>query len=262
MTVAFGPYVGEFGWEVRAWAPHVYARVSRMRTAGDQTPVVIMAREGSRALYEPALALPGVDFECDWDWPKDPAEYMHLHRPEAQRAWEDYVSARVTGLKWHLNQPRPGEAFAESCLAEIKQHDYGGLAAICPKRDGVMFHHRHRHDLARERNYVYWNDLHSLVNMGMIGPWFRPPCASRTSASSLADMRRSSCVAGESSGPMHLAITAGVPIVVWGESKNRTRYEHDNWHGVPFRFIDGLQPDPKAIADAVADLLEELRGGV
>ncbi|MFI4881793.1 MAG: hypothetical protein ACIAQU_04330 [Phycisphaerales bacterium JB064] len=258
MTVVFGPYVGEFGWEVRAWAPHVYARVVRMRVAGDQTPVTIIAKEGSRALYEPALALKGVEFCTREDWPKEPAEYMHLHHPGAQRAWEERLDEQTSLLKIAAIRPKPGLAFAESCLEDIKKHGYeanpttqsGYMIAIC-RRD--------RADLAPERNYQRWDDLRDhLVDTATPHNW-----VSKTwSCVALDDLRSAPVAVGESSGPMHLAITAGVPIVTWGKPGTREKYEHDNWHGVPMRIIDGLQPEPQAIADAVADLLEEVSGGV
>lgn len=259
MTVVFGPYVGEFGWEVRAWAPHVYARVRRMRVAGDQRPVIIVAREGSRALYEPSLAIAGVDFESDWDWPKAPAEYMHLHHPAAQAAWEERIDERLLGRKAQVICPRPGEAFAESCLEDIKKHGYEGCVRMASVPTGIALCVRGRTDLGLQRNYAQWPDLAPML--GKLA-WCLRKVADCSAGEALRDIWQSRVAVGESSGKMHLAATAGVPFVVWGEAKNRARYEHDNWHGVPFRFIDGLQPEPKVIADAVKDLLKEIERGV
>lgn len=69
------------------------------------------------------------------------------------------------------------------------------------------------------------------------------------------------CVIGQSSGVMHLATLCGAPIVVWGDSRTYfdetldVRYKH-TWNPfktpVEFIFDDNWKPDPRKIIDCVS----------
>jgi ADP-heptose:LPS heptosyltransferase len=69
-------------------------------------------------------------------------------------------------------------------------------------------------------------------------------------------------VAGENSGPMHLANLCGKPTVLWAQDQWRIDYSL-RWN--PFRvpiYIaanDTHQPPPEVIAETIARALEDLR---
>jgi len=92
-----------------------------------------------------------------------------------------------------------------------------------------------------------------------------PGCADYRSVdlrSTVAAVCSARAVAGENSGPMHLANLCGKPTIIWAKDQGRIDYSL-RWN--PFRVPiyvaanDTVQPAPALVADAIVSALQDLR---
>jgi hypothetical protein len=288
-TVIYGPYVGEFGWEVHAWAPHVCTDISLHAEEGHTERRIIVCPVGSEALYSRAV--------------EHGAELFTINRPEGVSAeWmslspnsptdaivaiKSEIEARFGAVRYH--EPQPGSKYAQDITdnrVDSPRHDYSVSGPHGPDESkylgpgkksqkiviGVVA--RGRKDLGQERNFAGWDELVLSLRNRM------PGCEVRSLGTEagnrhfgeidlrtypdaglfITNARRCHLLVGESSGTMHLAVAAGVPSVVFGPDRGRERYRRDNVCGVPMMFIPSTEPNPVIVARQVHRLIQTLRG--
>lgn len=241
----WGPFWGEFGWEVAQWAPYVNA----VFRPGD----TVRCQPGHAQLY-------AVDGPIEQTYPRPIGMVPDMIQP------------------WCLSPDRQPPLLTSRhgvpCIQGSKKpvplrYDCGH------DREWVVLHCR---DIPKcpERNLPHksWNlVVRSLNGLGIepviVGgpndylPWgvikhdFRHGILCDT----IHAMRRARLVVGASSGPMHLAQAAEAPVAVWSgnPSKDKPRYEYVwNHHTSPTTFVaPSWRPKPSRIIKAILDALED-----
>lgn len=239
-TVVFGPYMGELGHEVRTWAPYCQAL---MQTMPEGTKFYAISWPGRGVLY------PGCSF-FGWQPPQGVPEWMTLQH-NRQFNW-DWIKDRFPYDQIYM--PNPGGKAALAAYPKAKFMGVGVTPWKPKPIERITVFARNRKDLGTNRNYPHWDRvvqlLHNrwptaaLVAAGTTqGNWkpagtmdlrwpFEDPQSLEGAAKAIA---RSDLVIGESSGPMHFALSiCGRPISVLCKPGIAARYEGpDNWWGVP-----------------------------
>ena len=262
-TVVFGPYMGELGHEVRTWAPYCQAI---MQTMPEGTRFHAISWPGRAVLY------PGCVFHT-WSPPFGIPEWMTL-KNNKQFDWA-WIKDRIDYDQIYM--PKPG---GKAALALYPKQKFM-ISSVKPwtltpiKRVAVIA--RNRTDLAADRNYPHWDALCAILRtqypqaqlvaigtmQGNLCPAgtedFRWPVELAHSLQHMADVIGvSDFVIGESSGPMHFALSmCGRPVSVLCKPGIAARYEGpDNWWDVPVHtqtakdfekvtpamWLDGLPP--------------------
>jgi hypothetical protein len=162
--IHMGPWVGEFGYEVASWLPHV--RHIRKRRPGAQ--IVVSGDLGHHVLYE-GLAdeywtLPDLDGDrlCEWregsgdlGFAKNPGPVLRelLSRVHAtEQLWPRFLAEREK-LHEPIGQACADEARARAFLSQIEIDE--PFALLFPrKRTGERF---------EGRNWAAWADLAELL---------------------------------------------------------------------------------------------------
>lgn len=287
IATVFGPFLGEFGHEVRGWSPYIRAQIQA--NPGDN--IVIFAYEGREPIYQEAIGAGAVFVPMALDFLQDlkvNPDCMGVIGPEKEAAYarsrqflDNFMTRTYPGHQFDLVEPKDGMRYAMARAAEGVPIHFG-LAdppeATKPVIIGIVARHR------QEPNYVgrnypteKWEQVVRVINRRL-----GPEVAIRSIGADkvnrhidgtqnclttmdnvrgvLEAMEKCHMVVGESSGGMHLALAAARPCVVFGESRVHQRYIKDNWFKAPLHFTEGLRPDPFVIGREVNRMIAGLRG--
>lgn len=261
-----GPYVGEFGHELMDWQPWVRAQVERY----EQVHVI---------------TYPGRDYLY-------PGCHVHHHN----------VALEAAGYKHGRFRPDELEAMARKKAAELKLKDYDLMTAlnVCTRQHqrwllpakyellgeapanevirDIAFHFRQvkKDGPDQTRNYplefcdrvVEFCRAKDLKFFCIGHPRYAYCPAGvedrRTEdlAASVTAIRTARLVAGELSGPMHLAQLSGTAILIWAPGQWRLdNCERWNIFRVPTYIVTNeiKHPEPELVGKKIVEALAELR---
>jgi len=261
-----GPYVGEFGHELMDWQPWVRAQIPRHHEVH-------------------VITYPGRDFLY-------PGCRVHYHDVPLEKA----------GYRFGRLSPRELDDLARKNAGELGLKNYDVLTAlnICtsyhrkyllparfellgqpPRAEDVRdlaFHFRHVKKEGPDQTRNYPTELCDRViaacreaglSFFCIGhpryAYCPPGVEDRRSedlAASVAALRSARMLAGELSGPMHLAQLCGTPILIWADGQWRLDdCERWNVFKVPTFIVASatFQPPPERVAKEISGALADLR---
>ncbi len=261
-----GPYAGEFGYELMQWQGFLRAR----RT--DYEQVHVLTYPGREYLYEGChvhyhdIDLKGAGY---WYGRISPAQARQMAQAKAAEiGLKDYdiFDTSLLCTRYHklLFWRQEFKLFAEPPL---RQTPYG-----------VVFHFRLVQKAGTDHNKNYSEHLAdelaqrcraagiSIACIGHPNYSYCPPgCPDHRSVDlrqTVAAISTAHAVAGENSGPMHLANLCGKPTILWAQDQWRINYSL-RWN--PFRvpiYIaanDTCQPEPARVCHAILKALNDLR---
>ena len=264
----FGPYLGEFGWELCLWNP--YAR----KLARGYDDVAVIAPEGSRYLYDfartfvPLEALPGTsDFMGGKADPEATVRALvaagegTLYAPT--QALANAELERFSKAAKGCAPEKEWRAFAHD-FPDVPATRFDACVAFRPPKlfNGKLYEDKaYPIEMCRELVARLLAAGMTVANIG--GP-------DNFEIEGTTDLRgaplRDQCEAlswagvciGPSSAPLHLAQLCECPVVTWynrPRAESRGRYE--GWWNpfdVPSRFIEGANPAPEKVLGACRDL--------
>jgi len=250
----FGPWIGEFGWELMTWQGWCRYQASFFKK------VYVSSFHDMGMLY--------ADFATfiPHDYPKRVLDWRDVS--EVKCLVPDDVTMQVTPFKKYIVEPQEFIKFGD--------HDYHSQIYI------------HARGINKGgKNYDHWERLVEILHQNKVGlissvgthadklvegtTYLR-----NTNLEYLADhFNTAKCVIGQSSGVMHFATLCGAPVVAWGDQKTYfNQYLGDRykttWNPfqtpVTFLYDAKWQPDPEYVAGAVLDMLykhkpKEEKGG-
>jgi hypothetical protein len=259
-----GPFAGEFGWELMQWQGFVRSRRRYYRD------VHVLTYPGRDYLYE----------GC----------HVHYHEIDLNKA----------GYGYGVLSPKEARQLAEAKASEIglKDYDIFDTSLLCTryhkalwKQDfrlfqesplasqpyDVVFHFRAVNKVGpdQSKNYPasYASELvERCLNGGLTVACIGHPdyalCPSNCVDHRSIDLRQTvaaissgRAIAGENSGPMHLANLCGKPTILWAHDQWRIDYSlRWNPFRVPIYVVanDTFQPSPGVIYDKISEVLREL----
>lgn len=260
-----GPYVGEFGWELMQWQGFVRAR----RRHYDQ--VHVMSYPGRDYLYEGChVHHHGVDLKTAGYrygvMSRDKARQM-VEEKAGEIGLKDYDVFRPALLCTRYHKAIWGQEFRLFQEPPLSETGYD-----------VVFHFR---AVQKEGPDVYKNYSPALadeVTKRCLNQGMRLACIGHPSYSycpadcedyrsfdlrqTVAAISSARAVAGENSGPMHLANLCGKPTILWAEHQWRINFSL-RWN--PFRVPiyvaanNTSQPSPEILCGTIESALSELR---
>jgi hypothetical protein len=265
-SLVAGPYVGEFGHELMDWQPWVRAQVPRYER------VHVITYPGRDYLY------PGCTVHYH-TVPLESAGYKHGKFPPAQLTAMAHRKAAELGLKNYdvmtaLNVcTRRHQQFLLPAKYEML-----GEAPAPEKMADLAFHFRQVKKEGPDQTRNYPLELcDRVVEFCRAQGWkffclghpryaYCPPGVEdrRTEdlAASVAAIRSARLLAGELSGPMHLAQLAGTPILIWAPGQWRLdNCERWNVFHVPTYIVTNevRHPAPAEVGEKIALALADLR---
>lgn len=261
-----GPYVGEFGHELMDWQPWVRAQVAR------HAEVHVITYPGRDFLY------PGCQVHYH-DVALETAGYKHGRFSPAQLEAMAREKAAKLGLKnydlmtaLHICTSRH-----QRFLLPAKYELLGGLPAAGTMHD-VAFHFRQvkKDGPDQSRNYplelcdrvVQFCRVQGLSFFCIGHPRYSycpvgvEDRRTEDLAASVAAIRSARLLAGELSGPMHLAQLAGTPILIWAPGQWRLdNCERWNVFRVPTYIVTNQVENPAAevVGQKIVAALTDLR---
>lgn len=260
-----GPFTGEFGWELMQWQGFIRSR---------------------RPHYEEVhvLTYPGRDYLY---------ENCHVH--------EHHIDLRQAGYGYGLLDPSTGRRMAEESALKIglKDYDVFDTSLLCtqyhktiwkqkfrlfeepPLRAtpyDAVFHFRavQKEGPDHAKNYspaladeLVKQCLNRDLSIACIGHPAYSYCPADCDDHRSVDLRRTVAaissalaVAGENSGPMHLANLCGKPTILWAQDQWRIDYSL-RWNPfcVPIYVATNTtcQPAPELVCETIVKSLEDLR---
>lgn len=258
MSVLAGPWVGEFGWELCWWNPHL------RRLSCDIPSLVVAAPAGHEYLYEFAEYF----IPCE----VRPIEY---HKGKLLEPLQLPTGVRITD---RLTVPRMWRELGhrEACFIDAPTYKppprlwrrFGSgptantdvvACAFRPVMKG-----RARKGMHMPEAWAVVRELRELgaevVCIG--GPDnLCPPDAADWRGWPLdllcEELSQAMCVVGPSSAPVHLGALCGAPVVTWhvGRDDVQHRYRrHWNPNNVDVTWLGATEPSPQAIASAVIEV--------
>ncbi len=261
-----GPYVGEFGHELMDWQPWVRAQVAR------HDEVHVITYPGRDYLY------PGCRVHAH-DVALETAGYKHGRFTPAQLETMARKKAAELGLKNYdlMTVRHICTRYHQKYLLPAKFERLGAPPAAGEMRD-VAFHFRQVNKAGpdRTRNYppaacdqlAAFCREHGLSFFCIGHPRYAycPAGAedrrSEDLAASVAAIRAARLLAGELSGPMHLAQLAGTPILIWAPGQWRLdNCERWNVFQVPTYVVSNQTrpPEPEIVGQKILAALADLR---
>jgi hypothetical protein len=259
-----GPFAGEFGWELMQWQGFVRSRRSVYRD------VHVLTYPGRDYLYE----------GC----------HVHYHNIELKKA----------GYGYGLLSPEESRRLAAAKASEIGLTDYDVFdppllctryhkaiwtqdfrlfqePSVASQPYDVIFHFRSVKKVGPDQNKNYpvaladeliSRCLVANLNVACLGHPEYAYCPRHCIDHRTVDLRQTVAaissarvVAGENSGPMHLANLCGKPTVIWAQDQWRIDYSlRWNPFRVPIYVVvnDTFEPRPAAVADKISDCLRDL----
>ena len=261
-----GPFVGEFGFELMQWQAYVRARCR------DYEKVHVLTYPQRDYLYE----------GCQ----------VHYHE----------IDLKTAGYGYGLLSPAQSRRMAQAKAAEIGLEDYDifDSSLLCTRYHkilfwrqdfrlfeepplaatpyDVVFHFRAVQKEGPDQNKNYTPSLANVLvqlclerglSVACIGhpaySYCPPGCVDHRNLDlrrTVAAISAAHAVAGENSGPMHLANLCGKPTILWAQDQWRIDFSL-RWN--PFRvpiYIaanNTCQPAPDLVCDAIAAALRDLR---
>jgi len=265
-TLLAGPFAGEFGYEVMQWQGFVRARRRHYET------VHVLTYPGRDYLYEGCQV-------HQHDIRLDQAGYLYgrLNRQQARKI--AVARAAEIGLKDY-------DIFEPSLLCTQHHKRVFGMQEFRllrePPIDGVMrdvaFHFRavkkegpdqeNKNYLPAMADQLVAECVARGISVSCIGHPQYAYCPAGCPDHRSVDLRRTvagicsaRAVAGENSGPMHLANLCGNPTILWAQHQWRIDYSL-RWN--PFRVPIYIaanytsQPPPEVVATAIEKALKDL----
>ena len=261
-----GPYVGEFGHELMDWQPWVRAQIGRY------AQVHVITYPGRDYLY------PGCRVHYH-DVALETAGYKHGRFSPAQLAAMARKKAAELGLKNYdlMTTLNICSWYHQRYLLPAKFELLGCPPAAGQIRD-LAFHFRQvkKEGPDQSRNYPLEScdrvasfcrarNL-SFFCVGHPRYAYCPPGVEdrRTEdlEASVAAIRSARLLAGELSGPMHLAQLSGTAILIWADGQWRLdNCERWNVFHVPTYIVanDTHRPDPERVGQKILEALADLR---
>jgi hypothetical protein len=261
-----GPYVGEFGHELMDWQPWVRAQIAR------HDEVHVITYPGRDYLY------PGCRVHYH-DIPLEKAGYRHGRLNAKQLEALARKKAAELGLKNYdlMTAQHICTSYHQRFLLPARFELLGRPAAAENIRD-VAFHFRQVKKEGPDQSRNYPLELcERVVDFGRAAglsffcvghpryAYCPPGVEDRRSedlATSVAAIRSARLLAGELSGPMHLAQLSGVPILIWADGQWRLDgCERWNVFRVPTYIVanDTHRPDPERVGNQIIAALADLR---
>ena len=261
-----GPYIGEFGHELMDWQPWVRAQISR------HDEVHVITYPGRDYLY------PGCQVHYH-DVKLENAGYKHGRFPPRQLAAMAHQKATKLGLKNYdlMTALHICTSYHQRFLLPAKFELLGRPPAAEKIRD-VAFHFRQvkKDGPDQTRNYplemcdrVVAACRAAGLSFFCVGHPHYAYCPagvedrrSEDLATSVAAICSARLLAGELSGPMHLAQLSGVPILIWAPGQWRLdNCERWNVFKVPTYIVTNevQPPEPARVAQKIAKALADLR---
>jgi hypothetical protein len=252
----WGPFWGEFGWEVAQWAPYVNAHFNKER--GD----ILRCQPGHAQLYS-------VEGAIEQSHPRPTVRLGGAELPMVPDMLQPWALSHTASdgpppLRTHCGVPE--------IAGKMKPRVVG--TAIGRESRYVVLHCRGINK-CEERNLGRspWDRVVCALNARDIKPVIvgtpqdylpKGDLAHDLRLGPLCDtifyMRKAKVVVGASSGPMHLAQACNAPVVVWSGNahKDERRYELTwNHFCSPVDFIATTwKPDPKDIIKGVDRALQ------
>lgn len=262
MTILLaGPFVGEFGWELFFWQGFV------RKLARQYDKTVVIGRPLNKALYTD-FCNEYIPFEPEsWDTDahrcnnsKDPTDLInsikHTHYMTGK-----FDVFRLFNIIYTDRLIDPNNIFFnnQEFIKYTSDTDNRGY--------DVIFHCRNK-ETGNHRNWSYekWEELKDMlpkdISIGCIGN------SEAFYIDETDDLREipldklisifnnSKLIVGPSSGPMHLASLCGLKHLVWSNSRNINRYQHD-WNPLQTNCIihtDGMwNPEVEVISNLVQE---------
>lgn len=237
MKTAFaGPWIGEFGWEIMTWIPHL-RKLSRK-----YDKMYISTFDGMEALYS--------GFHCELEFvPQDKGKrvdnwtevcWPHAPIPEGAVYIKPIKEYRVDGEYVRYGSPVVKDV---SVLFHARGIDKGASKnwprekweKLAKEFPGAMSIGAGQDMVVTNKAYIKY-DLATLINI----------------------IASASIVIGGSSGVMHLALMCGTSIATWGQCNNfidtlENRYKVTwNPFGTPVTWIgDTWNPEPEDVMNAL-----------
>ena len=240
----WGPFWGEFGWEVAQWAPYVNAHFM----PGD----TLRCQPGHAQLY-------AVDGTIEQSHPRP---FNRI--PDMLMPWPSPPAVSPPGVYPDRGVPRIIDVLKPVPLRQDCGHDREWVVlhcrgiGKCPERnlgpdvwDGVVDRLNATGIepviVGGPKDYAPAGDLKHDLRFGIL-------------CDTIHAMRRAKVVVGASSGPMHLAQAAEAPVIVWSgnDHKDKPRYE-DVWnhHRSSTTFLAPTwQPTERVIIKAIRSALK------
>lgn len=261
-----GPYVGEFGIELMDWQPWVRAQIGR------HEEVHVITYPGRDYLY------PGCKVHYH-DVALETAGYKHGRLSPAQLEAMARELAAKLGLKDYdlMTTLHVCTQYHQRFLLPAKYELFGRPAAPEAIRD-VAFHFRQINKAGPDQTRNYPVELCDRVveicraeglSFFCVGHPRYSYCPagvedrrSEDLAASVAAIRGARLLAGELSGPMHLAQLSGTPILIWADGQWRLdTCEGWNVFRVPTYIVanDTHRPEPALVGRKIVEALADLR---
>jgi hypothetical protein len=260
-----GPFVGEFGHELMEWQAWVRAQVSRHRE------VHVITYPGREALY------PGCQVHAH-DLPLEKAGYRFGRFKPAELKAMARAKASELGLKnydiltsQHLCTRYHQRFILPSKFELLRRNPPDGL-----RRD-LAFHFRWVKKEGPDQTRNYSLELCDMLaalcqkrglSVCCIGHPRYSYCPPQVEDLRTENLKQSldaissvRLLAGELSGPMHLAQLCGIPILIWADGQWRLdTCEHWNIFHVPTFIVanDTHRPDPERVMSAIDRAMEKL----
>jgi hypothetical protein len=261
-----GPYMGEFGHELMEWQAWVRAQVPRY------WEVHVITFPGREALY------PGCIVHTH-DVPLEKAGYRHgrctpleLKTMARAKADElglknyDILTAQHLCTRYHQKYILP--ARYELLRTDPLEGRYRDIAFHFRwvKKEGPDQTRNYPTDLCDQVAALCVKQGHSICCIGHPRYSYCPPgvedLRSEDLQASLRAISSARLVAGELSGPMHLAQLCGIPILIWADGQWRLdNSESWNVFRVPTYIVanDTHRPDTTRVAEVIDRALLDLR---
>lgn len=261
-----GPYVGEFGHELMDWQAWVRAQVARYDA------VHVITYPGRDYLY------PGCKVHYH-DVVMETAGYRHGRFSPAQLEVMAHRQAVELGLHaYDLMTPlHLCTSYHQRFLLPAK-FELLGKPPVTERISDVAFHFRHVKKEGPDLNRNYPQELcdrvvsacrEASLSFFCVGHPRYSYCPdgvedrrSEDLATSVAAISSARLLAGELSGPMHLAQLCGVPILIWADGQWRLdNCERWNVFRVPTYIVanDTHQPTPELVGQKIIAALADLR---
>tara|TARA_B100000700_G_C15045666_1_gene857820 strand:+ start:2080 stop:2907 length:828 start_codon:yes stop_codon:yes gene_type:complete len=270
--IVFGPWVGEFGWELFSWQAHCRA------IARSYDFSVVISRPGNSYLYE--------DF-CDLYVPFAPDQSgisdSHMNSAVSNFNVQEFLSATVshdilTSYDWNWVPPtKIGNPPYDHWRAKVHVENAGDIVpeyclyrgdSLGEKAD-ILIHARNR----KIREIDNWDSKKWDYVVSELKKNYVVACIGQPSSSLALDgtfdvrgkdlrfitglMRSAKCIVGPSSGPLHLATLSGCPQVWWTSNPNQnySRYM-STWNpfGIKSIMLNGTNPDPDVVVKAITEI--------
>ncbi len=261
-----GPYVGEFGHELMDWQPFVRAQIARHQE------VHVITYPGRDFLY------PGCRVHYH-DVPLEKAGYQHGRLSPQQLAAMARKRAAELGLKNYdlMTALHICTSYHRRFMLPAKFELLGQPPAAEKIRD-VAFHFRQVKKEGPDQTRNYPPELCDRVVSACRAAGLSFFCVghpryaycpdgvedrrSEDIATSVAAICSARLLAGELSGPMHLAQLCGVPILIWADGQWRL----DGCIGwnvfrVPIYIVasNTFRPEPERVIQKISEALADLR---